>query len=50
MPNPNDYKTQKEFMDACMSETKREGLELKHRLGKCLGMWRERDGADDNKD
>ncbi len=40
MPDPNKYKTHREFMDVCMSHTKEEGLELKQRLGKCLGMWR----------
>lgn len=42
MPNPNNYKDRNEFMSACMGETKREGLNLSQRLGKCLGMWRNR--------
>jgi len=42
VPDPNKYTSQKEFMDACMSDTKKEGLELKHRIGKCLGMWRDK--------
>lgn len=40
MPNPNNYKDRNSFMAACMSETKKEGLNMSQRLGKCLGMWR----------
>ena len=47
MPDPNKYKSQKEFMDACMSHTKREGLEVKARIGKCLGMWRNKGDKED---
>lgn len=45
MPDPNEFKSHKAFMDACMSETKAEGLSLKHRLGKCLGTWRNKKGT-----
>lgn len=49
MPNPDDYKDRKTFMDACMGDTKREGLKLTHRIGKCLGMWRNK-GKKEKKD
>lgn len=47
MPNPEDFKNKDDFMDACMKETKEEGLELKQRLGKCLGMWRHAEGKEE---
>ena len=40
MPNPANYEDRDSFMDACMSETKKEGLKQSQRIGKCLGMWR----------
>jgi hypothetical protein len=46
MPNPEDFDSRDEFMDACMAETKREGLKKNQRLGKCLGMWRNHTGED----
>jgi len=40
MPDPKSFKDRDSFMEQCMHDTKEEGLEMKHRLGKCLGMWR----------
>lgn len=49
MPDPTKFKDRNSFMDACMSDTKREGLKPKQRLGKCLGMWRNAKGGPEPK-
>jgi len=45
MPDPKSFKDRDSFMQQCMHDTKEEGLEMKHRLGKCLGMWRGEHGG-----
>jgi hypothetical protein len=42
MPNPNDFKTKDAFMKVCIPEVIGEGRDRKAAVGKCNGMWAER--------
>jgi len=43
MPDPNDFKTKKNWMGACMRQNlKVEGKEQDQAVAICLNMWREK--------
>lgn len=39
MPNPNQYKSQDEFLSVCIPQVMKEGLSQDEAKGKCMGMW-----------
>lgn len=43
MPNPKKFEDKKEWMGACLHQSKKEGREHKQSVAMCLNMWRTKD-------
>lgn len=42
MPNPKNFKSQKDFMKSCVSEVVKEGKSQDQAVAQCMSMWRNR--------